>query len=116
MVCRRLDNRNCVIYVAITDEDTPIGQVRYDITGNEALISISLDKNFRDHGYGSIILQKASQQFLQSSHVHIIHAYIKQDNTASVHAFSRAGFEQQGTTMVRGCQALHLILQKKDRE
>ena len=109
-----LDNCDCTIYVATQDKDIPIGQVRCDIAEKEATVSVSLDKNFRNHGYGTIILQKASQQFFQSSHVQVIHAYIKQDNAASVRAFLKAGFEPQGTTVVHGCQAFHLILQKKD--
>lgn len=112
----KLNDRACTIYVAVQADETPIGQVRYEVAGDAATISVSLDHRFRHHGYGSLLLQKASWQFLQSSPVRLIHAYIKQDNTASVRAFLKAGFVQQGPTVVRGHPALHLTLRREDRQ
>jgi UDP-2,4-diacetamido-2,4,6-trideoxy-beta-L-altropyranose hydrolase len=110
----KIASPKCILYIALSDNNTPIGQVRYDIDGDEAVISISLAHQFRRQGYGSYILQKASQQLFECTPVHTIHAYVKQDNQASARAFVKAGYEEQGVTMMHGCQAIHLALQKKE--
>ena len=47
----KINSPKCKFYIAM-DGDIPIGQVRYDIEGNEAVISISIDQRFRGKGYG----------------------------------------------------------------
>jgi RimJ/RimL family protein N-acetyltransferase len=108
----RLDDPNCVMYIAIDSKGEPIGQVRYDIHEDEAVISISVDQRFRGRGYGSAAIQLASRDILQRPTIEVIHAYVKQDNEASVRAFAKAGFSEMGMAVVRGHQAIHLVLRK----
>lgn len=109
----KLEAPHCLFYIAVDDEGTPVGQARYDISGNEAVISISIAKEFRGRGYGSEIIQTASEQVFNVSSVGIIHAYIKQANEASTRAFSKAGFRDAGTTTIHGHRAAHPVLKRE---
>ena len=110
----KLDDPNCVFYVAVDSEGVPIGQVRYDINGNEAVISTSIAQELRGKGYGSAAIRLASYKLFGTSTVRVINAYVKQDNNASARAFVRAGFKDLGTTTVHGHQAIHLALRRDE--
>ena len=107
----KLNDSDCIFYVAI-NEESPIGQVRYDVNGNESVISISIDQKFRGQGYGSAIIQLTSRTLFDVSNVNVIRAYVKQGNEVSARAFVKAGFKNTGITMIGGHQALCFILQK----
>jgi len=104
----KLNNPRCFIYVAINRNEIPVGQVRVEEKVNEAVISVSVDKKFRGNGYGSIIIDLASQEFFQVSDARVIHAYVKQDNEASTRVFAKAGFKNIGVITISGQQAIHL--------
>ncbi|MGE3540902.1 MAG: UDP-2,4-diacetamido-2,4,6-trideoxy-beta-L-altropyranose hydrolase [Candidatus Tectimicrobiota bacterium] len=110
----RLQSDQCMIYIACSSTGAPLGQIRYDSTGQEATVSISLDKNFRHQGYGGILLKKASQLFLQHVPVIRLHAYIKPENIASQSAFLQAGFRQEQPVLIHGQQAWHFQWRKED--
>lgn len=95
------------------NECESVGQVRYDIDGNEATISISIDRMFRGKNYGSKIIQLASQKLFVISDVGLIHAYIKENNVASLRVFTKAGYEAAETTSIHGHKALHLLLRRR---
>jgi RimJ/RimL family protein N-acetyltransferase len=99
--------------LAINGEDMPLGQVRFDVNGAEAVISISLDAEYRGYGYGSRIIMSAAQKLFQTYQVQVIHAYIKQGNQASTRAFLKAGFLEDGNNLLGGEHAKHLILDQK---
>lgn len=108
----KISDPNCAFFIAVNTEDIPVGQVRHDIDGNEAVISVSMDEKFRGKGYGSIIIQCASQRLFNISHVITIHAYMKQGNDASMRAFMKSGYSKAGETIVGGCEANHLVMRK----
>ncbi|RLB37248.1 MAG: N-acetyltransferase [Deltaproteobacteria bacterium] len=108
----KLASAYCQILVAIDGNERPVGQVRFDINGKEAIISVSVDRKFRGKGLGTEMIRLATQQFFNNSDVDVIHAYIKSDNKASVKAFKKAGFEFIGKTDVKGHEALHFVLQR----
>jgi UDP-2,4-diacetamido-2,4,6-trideoxy-beta-L-altropyranose hydrolase len=109
----KISSSNCKFYIAM-DGNTPIGQVRYDIEGNEAVISISIDRRFRGKGYGSSLIWRASKELFASENISLIHAYVKLDNEASSRAFVKAGFRKAGTTIINGQRAIHLVVKKED--
>jgi UDP-2,4-diacetamido-2,4,6-trideoxy-beta-L-altropyranose hydrolase len=111
----KLGDRNCLFFIAVDSADVPIGQVRFDIVKEkkEAVISVSIDRKFRGKGYGSAIIQLASQMLFSLSGVNVIQAYIKQNNAASIRAFMKAGYRESGVTLISGHQAVHLLLQKE---
>ena len=104
---------NCIFYIAINKNDVSIGQVRYDIESDEAVVSISIDRKFRNQGYGSNLIELASQKLFHDLDVITrINAYIKPGNQASIRAFVKAGFQSIGTTTVHGNQAIRLVIDR----
>jgi RimJ/RimL family protein N-acetyltransferase len=99
-------------YLALDATATPIGQIRYQIDGQFATVSVSLAPDQRGRGYGHQIIWLASQQLFENTSVKLIHAYVKPDNIASMRAFTRAGFTDNGITEMRGHSAVHFVLRK----
>jgi len=105
----KLVDPNVLFYVAVDQDDIPVGQLRYDIDGEVATVSISLDAQFRGRGYGPTILKLGSRLLFRSSRVSQVHAKIKPGNENSVHAFCSAGFESAEVTKDCEKQALHFF-------
>jgi len=101
-----------LFYLARNIDRTPIGQVRFDIDGSEALISISIERRFRGKGYGRTIIRLASKSVFDKMEISVINAFVKQDNIASKKVFLEAGFREAGLQVVKGYQAVHLVLRK----
>jgi RimJ/RimL family protein N-acetyltransferase len=114
----RLNDAGCRIYIAEDVDDnnqpTAIGQIRFDLKARGAVISISLDREFRGQGRGGRIIELASRTFLASSDAKKIHAYVKKDNAASLAAFKKAGFSPAKSVVVNNQAAHHLILTGKE--
>ena len=120
----RLADSQHRFYIALDAAAQPVGQIRYQITGDEATVSVVLAPSQRGRGYGSEIIRKGSCRLFADTAARLIHAYIKPENRASVRAFERAGYTHAGTTTIgptavraadsAGLQtALHLIFQKE---
>lgn len=114
----KLNDADCWIYIADDAADsshlTAVGQIRFDLKSQGAVISISLDRKFRGQGRGARIIELASRTFLGSSDATKIHAYVKKDNPASLAAFKKAGFSPVKTVVVNNQAAHHLILTGKE--
>ncbi len=108
----KLMNPNCIFYIAINKNDVPIGQIRYDIENSEAIVSMSIDPNFRNQDYGSRLIKLACKKLFSDFDVNRINAYIKLSNQASVRAFFKAGFQSMGITTLKGHQAILLIIDR----
>lgn len=101
----KLSDANYRIWVAEDVEGTPIGQVRFQIEGETAAISISLDAGQRGKNRGSLLIWAACRKLFAETAVKQVRAYIKPDNQASVRAFEKAGFEDWDETTVKGAAA-----------
>lgn len=93
----QVKNPNCIIYIAINLDNIPIGQIRYKIQDNQAVISISIASDYRHQGYGSELIKLACDRLFQELKISQIHAYIKPDNQSSIRSFIKAGFAEIGT-------------------
>lgn len=103
----KLGDRHCVFYVALNEDSVPIGQVRYEISDQEATISLAISESFRGRGYGRQIILLSVQKVQPNFEVRTINAYIKPDNLASINVFLKSGFQNTGETIVKGQSALH---------
>ena len=110
----KLNDPGCYFYIAEKRQGEPIGQIRFDIDGREATISISLDRRFRAQGHGSEIIRLASKKITEVSRADRINAYIRRDNTASIMSFQKAGFKATQDEGISEQQAFHLILKKEE--
>jgi UDP-2,4-diacetamido-2,4,6-trideoxy-beta-L-altropyranose hydrolase len=107
----KLNNSACVLQIATCGE-IPAGQIRYDLDGDQAVVSISLDREFRGKGYGSLLIWRSAQALFDTTTVTTIHAYVKQANEISVRAFEKAGYRNVERTTAEADKALHLVLNR----
>jgi len=105
---------NRKMYVAENIDGVPIGQIRFDFKGNEAVASITIDEKFRGKGYGSRLIRFASKRTFTFSGIDLIHAYVKQSNEASVRSFKNAGFKIHGPKIINGHEAIDMVLMRGD--
>ncbi|WP_179051282.1 UDP-2,4-diacetamido-2,4,6-trideoxy-beta-L-altropyranose hydrolase [Nostoc sp. TCL26-01] len=105
----KLNSPNCIFYIALNEHNIPIGQIRYEIEAREAVISISIAQQFRHQGYGSYLIELAQKQIFKNIHIVKIHAYIKQNNQASIRTFTKTGFQIVETVLKQEKQAIHLV-------
>ena len=109
----KLADEDCYIYIAENINQESVGQIRFELNGQEAHISVSLDRKFRGRGHGSKVIELASKTFLGSTDAKAIHAYIKIDNAASIAAFKKAGFSFVDKRLVKNQPAHHLVLTRE---
>lgn len=103
----KLNDKQCLFLVAEIDREFA-GQVRFDIAGSEAVISISVCKKYRRAGAGRII-NKRALEYLKSivPHIKTVKAYIKEGNIPSVKYFENASFIFGKTIKVENQSALN---------
>ena len=109
----KINDKNCYFYIAENRNKEAVGQVRYDVEGIKATISINLDRKFRGQGYGSLLLRLSSKKIFNLLEVTVIDAYIKKKNVASFKAFQSAGFIYKKDALIEGQHAAHFILEKQ---
>ena len=108
----KLADPQVFLYIA-EDNGVAVGQIRYDMLNDDAVVSVSLDPKCRGRGYGAKVIEIGTVEIFGKSNARTIHAYIKPGNDASVSAFARAGFCDAGDAVVRGQPAIHMV-KKKD--
>ena len=105
----KLNDPACVQFIALDDRDTPVGQIRFDVRDGEAEVDVSIDKDKRGLGYGAALIQIGVRELTRTVSVKAVHAFIKPGNEASIRAFQKAAFVEQGVTDVKGCPSIHLM-------
>jgi len=108
---KKREDPRCTIYIAETREG-PIGQIRFDLKGNEAVVDVSVDPDHHGRGYGTQITKKGTHKFLKESRAKRILAYIKVGNTPSIRSFSKSGYTHKRNVDVNGHQS-HLFTCKR---
>jgi len=104
----KLADESCMILIGELGDGRPIGQVRINRQSNqEAEIDVSVVRDFRGTGYGSLLLESALRGAFDSTSITKVHAFIRPENLASVRAFEKAGFLRMGERQVKGNPALH---------
>jgi UDP-2,4-diacetamido-2,4,6-trideoxy-beta-L-altropyranose hydrolase len=108
----KLTDPNAILYLAIDEENIPVGQVRYQLEGTRAVVSVNLAAGFRGRGYGNTLLDLGANQLFRSTEATAIDAYVKPDNAASLRLFTHAGFKREKIGMIRGQRAVLFVLEK----
>ena len=92
----------------------PVGQVRFDVgkDDSEAVVDISVDKDYRGQGYGKALLMAALEHVFGTSTVGVVHAYVKSSNEGSIRTFEAAGFRFVGQEKVEKDEAHHFVFEK----
>lgn len=80
------------VYLYLIDE-TPVGQIRFDIEEKTARISYTVAAAYRGKGYGSKMLRLAEQRFQEDyPQITQLTAQVKVENEASQKIFIKNGF------------------------
>lgn len=96
----RLDDPSCIFFIALKEDNAPIGQVRFDIKNKEAVISVSIKKEYRGKSYGTSLIQASSKKVFGNNEIVKIHAYVKNNNQSSMSAFLKANFKLIGQVIL----------------
>jgi len=110
----KLASPSTVFYMACREDGTAVGEVRYELEEDRAVLSISISPKFRGNGYGKHALLMATEQLFQrSSSTKAVDAYVKPENTTSIQLFESAGFHREGLRVHGGREGIHFVLPKR---
>jgi len=89
----KLNDTECIIYIAENEQGSPVGQIRFD-KSNEAdwSVSVSIGKNYRGMGFGGLLIQMGTRLFFSETDSPSAYTTVKPANHASVRAYTKAGF------------------------
>ncbi len=103
-------NENIFLLVFQNELGLNIGQVRIQILeNNQAVIGLSISKEFRGKGYSTEMIRLAVNYFFSIFSVELINAYIKVENIGSKLAFEKAGFEFVSNIIYSNFSSYHYI-------
>jgi len=111
---RKISDPGCSIFIMTTRSGQPVGQIRFDKTGNTAEVDISIDEDFRGCGMGSYLIELGVRQFTKRKTDIEIHARVKKENTSSARAFLNAGFKLSESEKEYGFEVLHVTWRAHD--
>ena len=107
---RVLSSSDHLVLIAELEDAIPIGVVRFEIAGVDAIIGVSVAKEYRGLGYASHIIRIGSKEILRMGRARTVHAYIKLGNEKSKRAFASAGYEHTGQETVHDVNSHHMVL------
>ena len=110
----KIDDARCFHFVGLNSGRAPVGQVRFDVSDNEAEVDVSVARIHRGKGYSSELIRKGIQTLLKETAVRTVHAFVKPGSRASLQAFLKAGFVRRGMETVKGQNAEHLTWKRKE--
>lgn len=100
---KKINDKNCVYYVIFDNKGEFIGQIRYEINNNTAIVSISITKYFRGKKLSVPLLKDTARLlFKEKENVNEIHALIKPDNIPSIKSFQMAQYVFKDNTLIDG--------------
>jgi UDP-2,4-diacetamido-2,4,6-trideoxy-beta-L-altropyranose hydrolase len=111
---RRLADPHTRLYVGIDSADLPVGQVRFDLHGSDAILSVTVDPKFRGRGYSPVLLSQSCSKLFRETPTVLVEAFVKPDNVASLRAFIRAGFTETGQTLQKGQPAVRFAIRRDE--
>ena len=88
-----LGNDNCLLFIIETEPGNPVGSLRFDRKNDGAVMtSVFLSKEHTGMGYGVLALRSGCKKTFETWRIDEVTALIKEQNAASLSAFSKAGF------------------------
>lgn len=84
----------------------PVGQVRFQLDGNSAVISVGVAPEFRGKGWGATLVSFATRAVARNRLIDRVDAFVKPQNAASIRLFQKTGFDNNGAADMAGQPAL----------
>ena len=114
---RKLKSNESIIWVVNDKWGKSIGTIVIDSVNCEsANLAICLCPSQRGRGLGPILIEKASFKLMQEHGANRILVQFKPGNTASQHAFKKAGYRPIAPTTVNGFTALQMVFERGNLE
>lgn len=111
----KLANDSCFYLLAFSAENLFIGQIRFDICETEAIVGISITKEFRGKGLSTnLLIHSAELLFANYPHVGFVTAKINKSNKASVITFTNAGYTYSNMETINNKEFLVFKLVRKN--
>lgn len=93
-----------------------VGQIKYEIDGKVAVISISLVSEFRGLGLTKEMFSLSFEFLFNTSDVVTIYALIKSNNLSSIKSFKKVGFNPVAKLLINNEDYVKYNLKKSDYE
>lgn len=93
---QRLNDPNTKMWI-LEKDGIPIGQIRWDLKGKEAMLDYSISVALRGRGLGKVILKKCIDEVRKIWAGIFLMAEVKEKNIASIKAITAAGFKQRNS-------------------
>jgi UDP-2,4-diacetamido-2,4,6-trideoxy-beta-L-altropyranose hydrolase len=110
----KLGDPNSVLHLAEDSNGNPLGQVRYQLNGGRATLSLNVDAAVRGHGWGKQLIYFSIRTLLRQYQLTAVDAFVKPENTGSLRLFETSGFHMEGCERVSGQDSVHFTW-KADR-
>jgi UDP-2,4-diacetamido-2,4,6-trideoxy-beta-L-altropyranose hydrolase len=107
----KLGSASCLILVAEDENGIPLGQVRFDIDGDEAELDYHLGPGARGKGWGASLVEAGVRALAEKKGILRINARVKLDNVPSLRTLAQAGFVDAARFDERGTRCVHFIMQ-----
>jgi RimJ/RimL family protein N-acetyltransferase len=99
----KLNSGTSTFYLFKTQDNIPLGQLRFDHDRKQNWINFSIDKNFRGQGWAEVLIKMSIQKLINDKPgIREINALVKPDNMLSKRAFEKNSFQTKRTFSVRG--------------
>lgn len=108
----KIASTECQLLLFENSNGNAVGQVRIERSGEDSIISISIDKMFRGKALSCFMIDSACEEYFRKFAKSTIVAYIKASNIVSQKAFEKAGFKLFKMSIVHGEDKL--ILKKEN--
>jgi UDP-2,4-diacetamido-2,4,6-trideoxy-beta-L-altropyranose hydrolase len=109
----RLTDPRWMGWMATDAAGISIGQLRFEVDGADATLSVSLDRAARGRGLGRVLIDRGCRDLLQTTVVERVHAWVKPDNAASAAAFAAAGFVETDGAEAHDPPARHFVRRRE---
>jgi RimJ/RimL family protein N-acetyltransferase len=106
----KLEDKNCNILIICNYLNEPIGQVRFEFYGKDAIVDFSVSKKYRGKGYSKEVLKIGINSLSEKGKGYCVKAYVKKDNIKSQKVFEALGFLSGGEVTINGFQSLSYFL------
>jgi RimJ/RimL family protein N-acetyltransferase len=105
----KLRDPACLFLIAEDADDVPVGQLRADLAGGEAELTVNVDPRCRGRGLGSAVIREGVGVLFSELPVDVAVALVRTENARSIRAFEKAGFAHKDRRTVQGHPAQRLV-------
>ena len=101
--------REDVFLYILVDCGNNVGQIRLNVENKIGIISYSIDKRYRNNGYGTKILQLVEDKIISGDiGVTELQGLVKISNIASQKAFEKMGYKKEETDFITYTKILNI--------